>query len=105
MKIRKYFEFMDRGGETDRTADFVNAEIPNRAPPSSKRPSKSVMATNSSSIPSVAQAVPSDPASSRAWLIATCVIAAMIPAQDAFADEDDPLNVVAGAGVTYDSNV
>jgi exopolysaccharide biosynthesis operon protein EpsL len=105
MKIRKYFEFMDGGRETDPIGDFVNAEIPNRASPSSKHPSKTVMASNSSSIPSVAQAVPSDPASSRAWLIATCVIAAVIPVQHAFADEFDTLNVVAGAGVTYDSNV
>lgn len=105
MKIRKYSEFMDGGGETDRIADVVNAEIPNRASPSSKHPSKSVMASNSSSIPSVAQAVSSDPASSRAWLIATCVIAAVIPAKHVFADEEDPLNVVAGAGVTYDSNL
>ncbi|MGH8730416.1 MAG: XrtB/PEP-CTERM-associated polysaccharide biosynthesis outer membrane protein EpsL [Burkholderiales bacterium] len=105
MKIRKYFEFMDEGGETDRKTDFVNAEIPNRASPASKHPSKSVMASNSSSIPSVAQAVASDPASSRAWLIATCVIAAVIPAQHASADEEDTLNVVAGAGVTYDSNL
>jgi exopolysaccharide biosynthesis operon protein EpsL len=105
MKIRKYSEFMDGGGETDRIADFVNAEIQNRTSPSSKHPSKSVMASNCSSIPSVAQAVASDPASSRAWLIATCVIAAVIPAQHAFADGEDTLNVVAGAGVTYDSNV
>jgi len=105
MKIRKYFELIKGGRETDRIADFVNADIPNQASPSSKHPSKSVMASNSSSIPSVAQAVPSDPASSRAWLFATCVIAAVIPAKHVFADEDDTLNVVAGAGVTYDSNL
>ncbi len=105
MKIRKYFELIKGRRETDRTADFVNAEIQNRASPSSKHRSKSVLAPNSSSIPSVAQDVPSGPASSRAWLIATCVIAAVIPAQHAFADEEDTLNVVAGAGVTYESNL
>jgi exopolysaccharide biosynthesis operon protein EpsL len=53
----------------------------------------------------VVQAPPTDPDSSGAWVIAILAIAAVIPAQNAFADAQDPLNVVVGGRVTHDSNV